>query len=421
MRVQCLRLARLAPTSPSLENPSPMRITVVSPQLPTPAFPMRGVHHFEQLRLFAEAGHSVHAVVPVAWAPWRHPPRQEIDAGNVLVSHPPYPRPPLGNVRHRSHRAAGLGAVLERILFARAAATDIQRPDVVLAHSATLPGGLFSRIEGALFVVTVHDNELYDSVPRSRLVRSMIARTLRRADCIVYQSDALRRHGLRIAGPHESRIIPIGIDVFPDLVAVPPSSFTICCVARLIPSKGIDKLVRVLSRLRESCPDARLVIVGEGPERGALEALANSLRLKEHVRFTGLLDRRAAQQEMARASVMAMPSAPESLGAVYFEAMSLGVPVIGTEGEGISEHVCHGVDGLLVPRDDEERLHVEVRRLASDQEYSTRIGQAGRARFLSRGPSWQANVAAYLALFDELRKRTRSGGSRQTTNDGFFA
>lgn len=389
-----------------------MRITVVSPQLPTPAFPMRGVRHFEQLRLFAQAGHAVHAVVPVAWAPWRHPPHQEIDAGDVLVLHPPYLRPPLGNVRHQLSPAAGLGAALERLLFARAAARDLQQPDVLLAHSATLPGGLLGRTGRAVFVVTVHDNELFDSVPRSHVVRSMIRHTLRGADCVVYQSEALRSHGLRIAGPHESRIIPIGIDVFGDLAVVPPSSFTLCCVARLIPSKGVDKVVRALWRLRDTHPDARLVIVGAGPERGALEALVRSLRLMDHVRFTGQLDRRAAQEQMARASVMAMPSAPESLGAVYFEAMSLGLPVIGTEGEGISEYVRHGVDGVLVPRDDEERLYLEIRRLASDRDYAARIGEAGRARFLSHGPSWRANVEAYLSLFGSLREKEAFRASR---------
>jgi glycosyltransferase involved in cell wall biosynthesis len=100
-----------------------------------------------------------------------------------------------------------------------------------------------------------------------------------------------------------------------------------------------------------------------------------------------------------------MPSAPESLGAVYFEAMSLAVPALGTEGEGISEYIQHGVDGILIPRGNEERLYDELKRLAMDRERSRRIGEAGRKLFLSRGPSWQANVAAHLALFDELRRK----------------
>lgn len=113
-----------------------MRITVVSPHLPTPAFPMRGVRHSEQLRLFAEAGHTVRAVVPLPWVPWRHPPREELD-GTVAVAHPRYPRPP--------HLFGGLGLRLERRLFAHAAGPVLGDPDVVLVHSATLPGGLLGR------------------------------------------------------------------------------------------------------------------------------------------------------------------------------------------------------------------------------------------------------------------------------------
>ena len=70
-----------------------MRIAVVSPHLPTPAFPMRGVRHSEQLRLFAQAGHEVRAVVPLPWAPWRDVPRVERD-GEILIAHPRYLRVP---------------------------------------------------------------------------------------------------------------------------------------------------------------------------------------------------------------------------------------------------------------------------------------------------------------------------------------
>lgn len=362
---------------------------------------MRGVRHFEQLRLFAKAGHSVRAVVPLGWTPAPLGPRQEIDDAGILVAHPRYFRPPL----RRWRSAAGIGAALERRFFARAAASELSQPDIVLAHSATFPGGLLGRVGHAPFVVTLHNNEPFDSEPQSKLVRRVVTRTLRAVDCVVYQSEALRRHGFGLAGSHESRIIPIGIDVFYDLPTAPPSRFTVCCVARLVPSKGVDMVVRAFARLAATLPEARLVVVGDGRERCSLELLAETLRLNGKVDFVGPLDRRGAQEKMANSSVLAMPSAPESLGAVYFEAMSLAVPALGTEGEGISEYIQHGVDGILIPRGNEERLYDELKRLAMDRERARRIGQAGRKLFLSRGPSWQANVAAHLALFDELRRK----------------
>jgi glycosyltransferase involved in cell wall biosynthesis len=388
-----------------------MRIAVVSPHLPTAALPMRGVRHSEQLRLFSEAGHEVRAVVPLGRSPRRwlagtHLPQAEHD-GPVTVTHPRYLRPPpwLG--------AAGLA--IERGLFARTAARELARadwrPDVVLTHSVTLPGGLLGRIGPAALVVTLHDHELYELAPRSGWLRRQIARTLRRAHCAVYVSEALRRHGEALAGPHRARVIPIGIDTVPGLTAVSPGRFTVCAVSRLIARKRLDRLVRAFARLAVERPEARLVIVGEGPERPALARLVRALGLAEKVQLTGALDARATLDRVARASVMALPSVRESLGAVYLEAMALGVPALGTRGEGIEAYIEHGVTGLLVPPDDEERLVAELRALADDPARARRIGEAGRRLFLAGHLSWRANAEAYLSLFEELA----SGRAMHTT------
>lgn len=386
-----------------------MRITVVSPHLPTPAFPMRGVRHSEQLRLFAEAGHTVRAVVPLPWVPWRHPPQEELD-GTVAVAHPRYLSIPAGVLGDGPLLGADAGIAIERRLFARAAASELGRPDVVLAHSATSPGGLLGQLGRAAFVVTLHDNELFELAPRNDTIRRIVALTLRRADCAVYVSETLRQHGLRLAGPHDNRVIPIGIDTFDDLRATAPRGFTISCVSRLIARKRVDRLIRAFGRLAAEQPDARLVVVGEGPDRGALEGLTRTLALGGKIDFVGQLDRRATLEHIAGSSVMALPSVQESLGAVYLEAMSLGVPALATAGEGIAAYIEHGVDGILVPAGDDERLFAELRALSRDPERARRIGVAGRRRFLASGPSWRANVVAYLELFDDLR-RTRGGAS----------
>ena len=383
-----------------------MRIAVVSPHLPTRALPMRGVSHDEQLRLFVEAGHEVRAVVPLPWSPRRwlagaRIPDEERD-GAVLVAHPRYPWMP------RFVR----GATLERRLFGRAAATALAlggaAPDVVLAHSASLPGALLGQsrrqIGGAAFVVSLYDHELYDLAPASAIVRRGIVRTLKRADCAVYLSEALRRRAIDLAGPHRNVVIPLGIATHVAPSTVRPPGFTVCTVTRLIARKRVDRLIFAFAQLAAERPDARLVIVGDGPERPALEQLVGALRIQGLVELTGALDARGAQERMARASVMALPSVRESLGAVYLEAMSLGVPALGTRGEGIEEHIDHGVSGILVPPGDDAALLAELRALAADPDRAGRIGEAGRRRFLAGPFSWRANVQAYLALFEDLAR-----------------
>ena len=381
-----------------------MRIAAVSPHFPTRALPWRGVSHDEQLRLFAEAGHDVSAVVPLPWPRrWlagRRIPDLERD-GKIVVAHPRYPRVP----RH----LGGPGFALERWLFARAAATRLMAagapPDIVLAHSASLPGGLLGRIGTAALVVSLYDHELYQLAPVSAIVRAAIVRTLRRADCAVYLSQALQRHAIALVGPHRNRVIPLGIGTHTARPAAPPRDFTVCTVGTLIPRKRVDQMIRVFARLAPERPDARLVIVGEGPERRALELMTHTLGMADKIELTGRLDARAVQERMARASVMALPSVRESLGAVYLEAMSLGVPTLGTRGEGIEEHIEHGVSGILVPPDDDDTLLVELRALAADPDRARRIGEEGRRRFLAGPFSWHSNAQAYLALFEELVER----------------
>ena len=364
---------------------------------------MRGMSHDTQLRLFAEAGHDVHAVVPLPWAPrrWlagRSVPAEERD-GAIVVTHPRYPRVP--------HALGGAAHALERRLFARAAASGLAagmpKPDVVLAHSASLPGGLLGRTGNAVFVVSLYDHELYDWAPSSTTLRDRVVRTLRGADCAVYLSEALRTYAIELAGPHRNVVIPLGIETHAS-PAEPPQRFTVCTVTRLLARKRVDSVIRAFARLGAERPDARLVIVGDGPEHEALETLVRTLGIAGKVELTGSLDARAAQEQMARASVMALPSIRESLGAVYLEAMSLGVPALGTRGEGIEEHIDHGVDGLLVPPGDEGALLAELKALAADPDRARRIGEAGRRRFLAGPFSWRTNVASYLSLFEELSR-----------------
>jgi glycosyltransferase involved in cell wall biosynthesis len=226
----------------------------------------------------------------------------------------------------------------------------------------------------------------------------------------VYLSEALRSTAIELAGPHRNLVIPLGIAHLAAPAAASPPRFTICTVGSLVARKRVDQVIRAFARLAAERPDARLVIVGEGPERPALERLIRALGVEGSVELTGLLDARAAQERMARASVMALPSIRESLGAVYLEAMSLGVPALGTRGEGIEEHIDHGVDGILVPPGDDDALFAELKALAADPHRARRIGEAGRRRFLAGPFSWRTNVASYLSLFEELSRGSRGRG-----------
>src|SRR5690606_11450432 len=114
------------------------------------------------------------------------------------------------------------------------------------------------------------------------------------------------------------------------------------------------------------------------------------------------LSHREVRERMARAHLFVLPSVRESLGTVYFEAMSVGVPVVGLQGEGIAEHVTDGVDGFLVRRGDVEALASILRAMHGEPQRRAAIGARARALFDRSGVRWPDWVAAHLALFESL-------------------
>jgi glycosyltransferase involved in cell wall biosynthesis len=110
-----------------------------------------------------------------------------------------------------------------------------------------------------------------------------------------------------------------------------PSAFVVMGLGRLIRIKGFDLAVRALPRVRGAIPTARLLLVGDGPERPALEALAAALRVADRLRMTG----RTADvaPHLAAADAVVMPSR-KGMGRVLVEAMALGRPVVASPSAG---------------------------------------------------------------------------------------
>lgn len=125
------------------------------------------------------------------------------------------------------------------------------------------------------------------------------------------------------------------------------------CVARLEPVKGIDVLLDAWPAVEARVPGAALLLIGDGPERRALERRARRLRL-ERVRFLGY--RRDVERLLAAADVAVLPSRSEGFGQVILEAMAVGLPVVASRVGGIPEIVRPGTSGLLVPAEDPRAL-----------------------------------------------------------------
>jgi glycosyltransferase involved in cell wall biosynthesis len=268
---------------------------------------------------------------------------------------------------------------------------------IVHAHSSSL---------SAKFVLSMTDEELFELAPASPAWSRVIVDTIRRADAVVYLSPLLLRFALKMVGPHEASVIPLAIDVYDDLHPSRAAAFTISTAARLVERKKVHVLIEAFAAFRKEVPEARLIVVGDGPERPRLEEMAVRLGVGATVQFTGRLPHREVVARIAESHLFALPSVGESLGTVYFEAMSQGVPVIGTVGEGIADFITDGRDGFLVRPNDPAALVRIMRALHGSPDLWTRIAEAGRDCFERSKVRWTDWVSAHLSLFERLiRKR----------------
>lgn len=140
--------------------------------------------------------------------------------------------------------------------------------------------------------------------------------------------------------------------------------------------KAIDVVLRALVRVRESLPDARLVVVGDGPELPALKRLAVRLGIGDAVLFTGRLGPREIVEMLNRCHVFLNASPKEGWGLTVVEANACGLPVVGSDRPGLRDSIRHGETGFLVPYGDADAFAARALELLQDAALWERMSRA---------------------------------------------
>ncbi len=151
-------------------------------------------------------------------------------------------------------------------------------------------------------------------------------------------------------------------------------------VGRLAAVKGLPLLLEAVARLRQAHPGVQLTVVGEGPDRPALEAQARALGLEGAVTFTGAQSPAQVADRLEQSDLLVLPSFAEGVPVVLMEAMASRLPVVATRVGGVQELVEDGESGLLVPPGCVESLVGALDRLLSDPDLCQRMGARGRIR-----------------------------------------
>ncbi len=167
-------------------------------------------------------------------------------------------------------------------------------------------------------------------------------------------------------------------------------------LGRLKKYKNVDHLIQAMAIVREEVPGARLVIVGTGDRRRALEALTRSMGLDDAVQFTGFVSEEEKLRLLTRAEVAACPSSKEGWGITVIEANACGVPVVAARVPGLRDAVVDGETGVLVSPGDREAMARALIGLLRDREERERL--AGNAVARSRRYTWENTARQTLQV-----------------------
>ena len=239
-------------------------------------------------------------------------------------------------------------------------------------------------------------------------LRGFVRWALRISDSIVAISSYTAREIARFA--------KVPVDVIPytlpfaegeSKARLPRSGgFQVLFVGRLVERKGVKHLIKAIALMPPEL-GARLVVIGDGPERMVLEGGIRDSGLGARVDFRGRVSDEELRAAYATSDVLVLPSIldargdTEGLGVVLLEAMSYAVPVVASDIGGITDIVEHNKSGLLVPPGDAAALAEALEQLARDASLARRLGSAGEQRVRSAF-GWPEIMAKWAALYGAL-------------------
>lgn len=300
---------------------------------------------------------------------------------------------PLPRIERRLNRLPAAAHALWR-------AVRQERPAVVHAHNpgmALVTSAATARGRGTPALVTVHGVPEEDYRSAAAVLRLAGLPVI---GCGPGVTAALEEHGVRVAGTVVNGIAPFDgrsdADDVRASLGLAADLRLVLTVGRLVPQKNHALGLKAVA----SVPGTALVVVGDGPLRDELEALAGSLALGERVRFTGA--RSDARRLMTAADAYLLSSHWEGLPLVALEALAAGAPVVATAVRGVRELLDDQENALLAPPDDADALAAALSRVLDDQVLAKRL-RANGLRLAERYGEKQMSDR-YLALYRSLAR-----------------
>ena len=403
--------------------PKRLRIGIVTTSFPKVDGDIPGSFVYEMARALVRRGHQLEIVTPEPKenTTWNDiPPARWMDS--MRVKSVPYVRPrSLQTLFYGSGVPDNLATNPLRSLLIPPAMLNLyigirlsaRHWDALISHwllpSALLSGWARKPHTRHLAIAHSADIHLLQSIPGGKLLARKIIQV---TDHIGFVSNMLKKEFISLFDARSAAslvprvsITPMGIDSH-GLVDTTPrdmlrrkldiEGFTVLFLGRLVSIKGVDVLLQALMGIE----GFMVIIAGDGPERRALEKIANACQI--NVRFTGPVDAKGRAQLLKACDAMAVPSRilingrHEGVPLVIPEALSAGLPVVATNTGGIGEIITHNENGLLVPPDNSSALRRALLALKKDKALSRRLSKAGKEKMKYR--EWSNLITGYESI-----------------------
>jgi colanic acid/amylovoran biosynthesis glycosyltransferase len=317
------------------------------------------------------------------------------------------PRSTVSRIRHGLYELTGIAPFFHQRLLS-------VQPALVHAHHAQ--GGTtilpFLRQLKIPLLVTLHGSDInvrdeyYARTLRGKIYLSRRSQLWARASAFICVSDFIRETAIARGFPPEKlRVHYIGVDRRKFAPSNAPRQPIVLFVGRLIEVKGCEYALRAMQRIGAVVPDARLVIIGEGPLRAQLEQLARELRIRSE--FLGAQPHEAVRTWMRRARVVCTPSKAQPNGTAeglpigLLEAQASGTPVVAFRTGGIPEAIDDGVSGRIVPSGDIGQLAAALICYLSDDAL-WRLSSLAGPKWIAGRFDLHAQTAVLEKVYDDL-------------------